>query len=264
MKPIDITGKKFNRLTAIRLHHIEKYNHGTRHFWEFQCDCGKIIILNKSNVTDGHTQSCGCYHSQKTKECNIKHGMSYSRIYHIWIGMIERCYNHNNPAYIYYGERGIKICSEWKRNFDLFYKWSIENGYSDNLTIDRIDVNGNYEPSNCRWVDYRTQLRNTRRNKIITYKGISHCVSEWAEIFSINVKLLESRLKRGWNFEKAILKSPEDYKKRSEKLIEFRGEKKTKREWCKCLCIHPTTLYRWIKKEKSITAQKTESMNRYV
>lgn len=118
--------------------------------------------------------------------------------------MKKRCYNLKYKRYNDYGGRGIKICNEWLNDFKVFYDWAMQNGYKDNLTIDRIDVNGNYEPSNCRWANIKTQANNKRNNRIIEYKGEFHTMSEWANIYNINYKLLHSRLKKGWNIEKAL------------------------------------------------------------
>ena len=139
------------------------------------------------------------------------------------------------------------MCNEWKNDFMKFRTWALENGYKDNLTIDRIDVNGDYEPVNCRWVDKKIQARNTRRNHYITYRGITHCISEWAEIYNIDKDLLGERLRNGWSFTRARKISPEEYKNRSNKLIEYNGEYHTLKEWTELLHIHSTTFYRKLK-----------------
>lgn len=116
-----------------------------------------------------------------------------------------RCLNPKNPAYKSYGGRGIKICKEWLKDFKVFYSWAMENGYNDTLSIDRIDVNGNYEPNNCRWVDMKTQCNNRRSNELIEFKGVKHSIAEWAEIYKIKKSVLWARLKKlNWPFEKAI------------------------------------------------------------
>ena len=122
----------------------------------------------------------------------------------IWRAMKERCYNSKCEAYHNYGGRGIIVCDEWLHNFKAFYDWSITNGYRDDLTIDRIDVNGNYEPSNCRWVTRLTQANNQRTNHLITYKGETHTMAEWAKIKHISYGALRQRLYRKWSIEKAL------------------------------------------------------------
>ena len=120
------------------------------------------------------------------------------RIYKLWSHVKDRCYCKNNKDYKNYGARGIKVCEEWKNDFMSFYNWSMAHDYADDLTIDRIDVNGNYEPSNCRWVTPKEQARNRRNNKFITYNNETHCISEWAEKIGIPRKCLEHRI-RNWS-----------------------------------------------------------------
>jgi hypothetical protein len=127
-----------------------------------------------------------------------------SRIYSTWHNMKSRCYNPNTQHYNHYGGRGIIVCDEWKNSFQAFHKWAIENGYRDDLTIDRIDVNGNYEPSNCRWVDMYCQNNNTSKNRYITHNGETKTAAEWARQYGINTRLFSTRMRRGWRFERAI------------------------------------------------------------
>lgn len=143
-------------------------------------------------------------HKEKFK--TYKHGLSYHPLHRIWDKIKYRCLNSNAPCYHNYGGRGIEICPEWKNDFQNFYDWSMSNGYKENLTIDRIDVNGNYEPSNCRWATTKTQSTNTRRNHHLTFKGETHCISEWAEIFDMKADTLWMRIKRDWAIEKALTK----------------------------------------------------------
>ena len=132
-----------------------------------------------------------------------RHGMYGTRLYDIWANMIGRCKNPNNKDYPNYGGRGIFVCEEWKKS-DAFLEWSKENGYTDELTLDRIDTNKGYSPSNCRWITNAAQQRNKRNNRIISYNGESHCVAEWAEITGINVRTLDSRLRLGWSVERVL------------------------------------------------------------
>jgi hypothetical protein len=134
------------------------------------------------------------------------------RLYGIWINMKSRCYNPNVKAYARYGGRGITICGEWKNNYRAFDAWARANGYRDDLTIDRIDVNGDYEPSNCRWLTREEQNQNRRNNTVLTFDGERKCLTEWARVQGIGQSVLTNRLKRGWSVEKALT-YPVDHRK---------------------------------------------------
>lgn len=156
---IDMFGRKFGKLTAFYEH--SKTKSGDIR-WACKCDCGKIVFVVGANLRNGHTKSCGCI--GKTK-----HGRSKSRLYEVWRGMKKRCYCKTSSGYEYYGGRGITVCEEWKNSFSSFEKWAFANGYDENAkqgdcTLDRINVNGNYEPSNCRWVDMKYQVNNRRKD----------------------------------------------------------------------------------------------------
>jgi len=132
---------------------------------------------------------------------NLKHGLRHTRLYNIWTHMKDRCYNSNYFQYYLYGGRGIKICKEWQNDFMGFYNWAIKNGYDDKLTLDRINVNGNYQPNNCRWITRAEQTRNQRNNINITYMGETHCLSEWSRIKSIPIPKLYWRYKHWKNLD---------------------------------------------------------------
>ena len=132
------------------------------------------------------------------------HGMSHSRLHHIWNAMTQRCSNPKAISYKYYGGKGITVCDEWKSSFKSFYEWAMANGYADNLSIDRIDSNGNYEPSNCRWTTNKEQQNNTSYNHRLTYCGETHNITQWAEIIGISRMALYNRIRRGWDIERAL------------------------------------------------------------
>ena len=142
----------------------------------------------------------------------IYDGRSKTKLYSVWKTMKYRCSNKNNHKYKNYGGRGIKVCDEWK-DYSLFRTWALSNGYQDDLTIDRVDVDGNYEPNNCRWVDMKTQQRNRSNNKLIEYKGETKCLSEWVEITGIGHKTILYRLNSGWSVEKALTHLPKNHRR---------------------------------------------------
>lgn len=193
-------GDRFARLTVIKK--SEKKDKSRISIYECKCDCGNIVFARRTNLLDGRIKSCGCF----TKDRMTKHKKSNTRLYHIRSGMIGRCENPNNKDYKNYGSRGISVCKEWRESFEAFYNWAINNGYADNLTIDRINNNGNYEPSNCRWTDCKTQSRNTRTNCYYTYNGETKTIAEWAEIKGIRRDTLSRRIQNGITGEKLFSK----------------------------------------------------------
>lgn len=148
----DLSGKKFHKLTVLEFAGRDKWH---KVLWKCQCDCGNTTVTHARSLKNGHTKSCGCLQGDAG-------GMSGTRIYSIWNSMIQRC---NNPRQKYHCGKGIKVCDEWsvKGGFFHFKDWALANGYQEDLTIDRIDNDGNYEPSNCRWVDWKTQAANVNR-----------------------------------------------------------------------------------------------------
>lgn len=208
-KFIDITGKKFNKLTVVeRLDNAA----GGIAVWKCICDCGNITVVRGSNLKNGAVKSCGCLSKIAT---TTTHGMSKSRLYSVWNAMKSRCRNPNAVDYNRYGGRGISVCDDWYYSFLHFYQWAIENGYSDDMSIERIDNDGDYCPENCRWATRKEQCRNRSSNARFEYNGESRILTEWCEIFGIEYKLAHNRIyKLGWDFEKAV-KTPKIYKRKN-------------------------------------------------
>lgn len=202
----DITGQKFGRLTVIEL---SPRKGGHTSWWWCKCDCGNIVEVGKNSLTSGNTKSCGCYGSEKARERGrqmlTKHGWYGTKLYHIWKNMVERCEKPYHSQYANYGERGISVAKEWRNSPKAFCEWAIANGYEDNLTIDRIDPNGNYEPNNCRWITMGEQQTNKRNNVNITYNGKTQCVAEWARELGLIQHRLYARVKAGWTNPQEIL-----------------------------------------------------------
>lgn len=191
----DLTGQKFGRLTVIGLHETET----RKTYWVCQCDCGNIKIVRSDSLQNGSIRSCGCLKKEQDKinlEANHKHNMSGTRIYEIWQGMKKRCYNPRDLRYHRYGGRGITVCNEWKNDFKSFYLWAINHGYSENLTIDRIDNDKGYSPDNCRWADRTTQCRNRSTNVNITIGNSTRTLTEWCEIFKVSYETVNARYER--------------------------------------------------------------------
>lgn len=202
MKKIDRTGERYGNLTVL----YESYKKcGHNAVWHCRCDCGKEVDVVAYNLSNGNTRSCGCLQKRVASDTHKTHGMKNTRLYQIWIGMKDRCNNPSNKRYDRYGGRGISVCEDWQEDFIKFYNWAIDNGYQESLTIDRIDLNGNYGPNNCRWATWREQANNTSRNVSIELNGENHTLSEWADIYGINAKTLYTRIfQLGWDFEEAL------------------------------------------------------------
>lgn len=209
----DLTGQTFGRLTVIQRAEdkILKGSGKRVVMWLCQCSCGQIVKVQGSNLRRHVVNSCGCFKREKATN-NIKHGyarrQNNHRLYQIWCGMKCRCFNSNHKDYAFYGARGIVVCNEWKKNFISFQEWSISNGYQSTLTLDRIDNNGNYEPSNCRWVSRKRQANNTRQNHFLTLNNETLTLTEWSIRTKIPCSTILARLKRGWNIEETLTTPP--------------------------------------------------------
>lgn len=200
----DLSGYKFGKLLVNSF----AYTKNRKSFWNCICECGKEVVVRGDSLTTNNTTSCGeCARIEYINKNFDKR--THEKLYYIWAGMKNRCNNPHFIHYKHYGGRGIKVCLEWNQpnSYPIFKKWAISNGYkeNENLTIDRIDVNGDYEPNNCRWVMMSKQNENKRINIYYTYNGKSKLLKDWAKILNINENTLYARINiLGWSIEKAF------------------------------------------------------------
>jgi hypothetical protein len=198
--PINVKlGERFGRLVIVG------ESHGTRkRRFDCLCDCGQSKNVALSKLRSGNTQSCGCLQHEIKKQSTRTHGQSKTRIYRIWVGMKARCLDPRVPEYSNYGGRGISVCSSWM-NFESFQSWASTNGYNDDLTIERKDNDGNYDPENCEWIPKGKQGFNTRKSIAITYDGRTMILKEWARVLGIRyLKLYKRIVILGWSAERAF------------------------------------------------------------
>lgn len=200
---------KYGLLTPLHYSHSKPTNKSDE-FWLFQCDCGNAKISRMYDVKRGKINSCGCLKKKLLTErnkSNAKHGYFGTSTYDSWAGIIERCCNINSSNYKSYGAKGISICENWRNSFEEFLKDMGER--PDGFTIDRIDVNGNYEVSNCRWANAKTQANNRTNNRKISFNNQIHNLAEWSDITGINPSTISKRIdKYGWSIEEALTRKP--------------------------------------------------------
>jgi hypothetical protein len=199
----DLKGQVFSRLKVL------EYN-GSRpkigRMWLCKCSCGKQVEVCSSDLKGKRIQSCGCLKLETAckNAPGEKHGQKRTKLYYIWSGMKERCNKESYWQYHTYGGRGIKVCEEWSKSFSVFRDWSLSNGYQEGLSIDRIDVNGNYEPSNCRWATMKEQCNNKRNNIVIEVEGVTKTLQGWVEATGISRSTLLRRYHCGERGQKFI------------------------------------------------------------
>ncbi|MEK5334405.1 hypothetical protein [Lysinibacillus sp. FSL W8-0992] len=200
--PKDLSGSTFKRLTVIKLYDTVTSKNGNRSTrWLCKCSCGKEKVIFRTNLTSGQSTSCGCYQ----KEIVSTHNLTNHRLYSIWLEMKKRCFDKNRKSYKNYGGRGITICDEWKVFYN-FYNWSINNGYLDSLTIDRIDNDGNYEPKNCRWTTRLVQNNNTRKNVFVDVGGERKTLSQLAREYDLSPNTIKYRMNNGYEDKELVAK----------------------------------------------------------
>lgn len=239
---MDLSGRRVGNYTV-----IEKSKNG-RSTWVCKCDCGKVFDLCASRILEGKQISCGCVAKKCQRdfaESHITHGDSYTRLYKTYRGMLDRCYNKNLKIYKDYGGRGISVCDEWRNSYEAFRDWALKAGYQDGLgralqSIDRIDVNGNYEPSNCRWATSKVQQKNQRNTVRYMYRGDLLTISEFEEKYGITEKYFAyGRFKRGRSFDE-ILKEWSLSRNIPDYFVEAA-------EYAKQIGVHPSTVKKRIR-----------------
>ena len=196
----DLTGKRFGRWVVLKF----AYTKNNKSYWLCKCDCGTTKEVAGYSLSSGGSLSCGCYNTEIVIQRSKTHGMSNSKLYYIYRSMLNRCFSPKVKEYKYYGARGITVCNEWKNDFMSFYKWAMANGYEEGLTIERIDINGNYCPKNCKWIPKKQQNRNKSSNHFVTYQGKTFCLAEWEEKTGIKQPTIRRRLRYGWSVERAL------------------------------------------------------------
>lgn len=190
----DMTGQKFSELTVLK----RDGSRGGKALWLCLCSCGTLHETTGERLRNGQARSCGC--KQHSKKADPKNS---SRLHTIWKHMKERCNNPNCARYPHYGGRGIRVCPEWE-TFTVFYNWAIHNGYKDNLSLERIDVNGNYCPENCTWITMQEQANNKTVTRYLSYNGETHNIAEWGRILNVNYRVIWNRKKLGWSDERTL------------------------------------------------------------
>jgi hypothetical protein len=216
---LNLSGRKFGKLTVTDV--FSRREKDRKIQWECICDCGNKKNVVSNYLMSGKTKSCGCLSIELSTDRVKTHGLTNTRLYSIWSDMKTRCFNTKGRYYINYGGRGVTMSEEWKNDFLAFYRWSIKNGYSDELSIDRINNDGNYCPSNCRWVTRKTQSNNRRSN--IVFQGKT--LSEWCEDLKLNYHTVRTRIKVfGWDIEKALSIPTMESAWSNKKTINYKGK----------------------------------------
>ena len=187
----NLSGKRFGRLTVLKISGNDKSG-GLR--YSCICDCGNLHVANARNLRKGEVRSCGCLVGESRFS---KHNGSYDRLYHIWIGIKSRCFSPNTCNYRHYGGRGITMCEEWRTDYTIFRDWALAHGYDDNLTIERVNNNGNYCPENCIWTSQFRQNNNSRFNHMIEFNGKIQSMADWARELGISYPAMRYRVDHG-------------------------------------------------------------------
>lgn len=260
---VDFTGKTFGDWTV--LYELERYRTPSGRpvrMWRCKCKCGNECNVQGQHLSSGESTMCTECGYKVSGFKNKKHGESDTKLYAIWSSIKKRCYNPNEKCYSNYGGRGITMCDEWKNDYMSFRKWAYDNGYDESkskneCSIDRINVNGDYCPENCRWVDIITQANNKRNNFCITYNGETRTVHEWSRILDMPVYLITDRIQReGWTPERTFTTKGDA----RERIIDFNGVSKSIKEWSNITGLKSATISRRLKNGWSVKDALTKPL----
>jgi hypothetical protein len=203
---VDLTDQRFGRLLVIR----RDQNIGPHAAWLCRCDCGAEKRIIGASLRHGSSQSCGCSSDQMRAAALITHGHAKygerNPVYNIWIAMKGRCHNPTDPAFAYYGGRGIYVCDLWRQSFQAFLDYM--GPRPDGMTVDRIDNNLGYQPGNCRWADRVTQQNNRRGVRLLTLDNETHTMSQWSRMLGGRPDMVRDRLRCGWDVRRALTTPP--------------------------------------------------------
>ena len=194
----DLTNLRFGKWTVIG----RATNHKKAVMWYCVCDCGAKKVVHGTSLKSGASTMCRQCANRYRKPRT--HGLTKHPLYKVWQRIKSSTTNPNHQDYEWYGGKGVRVCEEWFHDFAKFYEWSIANGYQQGLTIDRIDVNGNYEPSNCRWVPFKEQTLNRTDNAYLTHDGVTRTIKEWSRITGVKPTTLYARFHKGWSPDKIL------------------------------------------------------------
>jgi hypothetical protein len=232
-------GDKFGKLTVLRkiLEKSPQSSRNTYHkLYQCVCDCCNSVIVPHKMLSSGHKRSCGCLRAEIERNKSIIYNIKHKELLYVWKTMKQRCLCKTNKDYRLYGGRGITVCNEWLNDFYSFNDWAEKNGYKKGLMLDRINNDGNYEPSNCRWATPTEQANNKRTNKWITINNETKTLKQWCDKLNLSYSTTNSRLQRGWSVDEAFNIIPYNppkriLKSRRKRVLQFSLDCDFIKEW---------------------------------